>query len=76
MKIFEDSFQHKLIYVFEIRDAAHKGLLKIGDTTVNTDRNINDLVPNCKVLNQHLSYCITLYRHLQAQQVQFVQKYF
>ena len=26
--------------------------MKIGDTTVNTDRNINDLVPNCKVLNQ------------------------
>ena len=52
MKVFEDSFRYKLIYIFEIRDNAHKGLLKIGDTTVNTDCNINDLVSNCKILNQ------------------------
>ena len=52
MEAFENSFQYKLIYIFEIRDDAHKGLLKIGDATVNTDCNIEDLVPNCKILNQ------------------------
>ena len=52
MKIFEDSFQHKLIYVFEIRDDAHRGLLKIGDATVKTDEKIENLLPNCKILNQ------------------------
>ena len=52
MKNFEDSFQYKLIYVFEIRDDAHKGLLKIGDATVKTDEKIENLLPNCKILNQ------------------------
>ena len=52
MKIFEDSFQYKLIYVFEIRDDAHRGLLKIGDATVKTDEKIENLLPNCKILNQ------------------------
>ncbi len=27
--IFGDSFEYKLIYIFEINDEAHKGLLKI-----------------------------------------------
>ena len=49
---FEDSFQYKLIYIFEIRDDTHKGLLKIGDTTIKTDCNFADLLPNCKILNQ------------------------
>ena len=52
MKVFEDSFQYKLIYIFEIRDDTHKGLLKIGDTTIKTDCNFADLLPNCKILNQ------------------------
>lgn len=44
MKIFDDAFQRKLIYIFEIDDAAHKGLLKIGETT------IKNLPPNEKNL--------------------------
>ena len=34
MKIFDDAYQRKLIYIFKIDDAAHKGFLKIGDTTI------------------------------------------
>ena len=32
--VFGTSFEYKLIYVFAINDEAHKGLLKIGDTTI------------------------------------------
>ena len=34
---FPSSFQCKVIYIFSIDDAAHKGLLKIGDTTLKDD---------------------------------------
>ena len=49
--MFTASFGYKLIYIFEIRDEAHKGLLKIGDTTIKTDEPIDKLPPNCKALN-------------------------
>ena len=52
MKVFENSFHYKLIYIFEINDATHKGLLKIGDATIKTAVDIKDLSPNCKLLNQ------------------------
>ena len=51
-KIFTESFEFKLIYIFEIRDEAHKGLLKIGDTTIRTDESVDNLPPNCRALNQ------------------------
>ena len=35
--VFGTSFEYKLIYVFAINDEAHKGLLKIGDTTIQSD---------------------------------------
>ena len=50
--VFETSFEYKLIYVFAINDEAHKGLLKIGDTTIQSDASIDALFPNCKALNQ------------------------
>lgn len=50
--IFGTSFEYKLIYVFAINDEPHKGLLKIGDTTIQSDAPIDTLFPNCKVLNQ------------------------
>ena len=34
--VFGTAFEYKLIYVFAINDEAHKGLLKIGDTTIQT----------------------------------------
>lgn len=51
-KIFQESFEYKLIYVFAIGDDKHKELLKIGDATVQTDSPIDTLVPNCHALNQ------------------------
>ena len=50
--VFGTAFEYKLIYVFAINDEAHKGLLKIGDTTIQSDASIDALVPNCKALNQ------------------------
>lgn len=50
--LFTPSFEYKLIYIFEIRDETHKGLLKIGDTTIQTEETIDNLPPNCKALNQ------------------------
>ena len=50
--LFESSFEYKLIYIFEIQDDVHKGLLKIGDATIKTEESIDRLSPNCKALNQ------------------------
>ncbi|MBQ4437937.1 Eco57I restriction-modification methylase domain-containing protein [bacterium] len=49
---FNAAFKYKLIYIFAIPDEDHKGLLKIGETTVSTDKNLEELSPNSKELNQ------------------------
>ncbi len=49
---FKKSFNYKLIYIFEVRSDTHKGLLKIGDTTICTEKSIDNLPPNCTELNQ------------------------
>ena len=51
-KMFSSAFEYKLIYIFEIKSESHKGLLKIGDTTIQTDDSIDNLPPNCRALNQ------------------------
>lgn len=53
MSIFEQSFKYKVIYIFEINDELHNGLLKIGDATLKTNKNWDDesLNPNSKELN-------------------------
>src|SRR5690625_3987561 len=51
-KMFTSAFEFKLIYIFEIKSESHKGLLKIGDTTIQTDDSIDNLPPNCRALNQ------------------------
>lgn len=50
--VFGSSFEYKLIYVFAINDETHKGLLKIGDTTIQSNASIDALSPNCKALNR------------------------
>lgn len=45
---FQKNFHYKLIYIFSIEDAAHKGLLKIGDATIKTTKL---LPPNSAELN-------------------------
>ena len=54
MKVFESSFQYKVIYIFEINDNEHKGLLKIGDATLKTNKMFDDasLQPNSRELNE------------------------
>ena len=48
---FEDAFQYKLIYIFSIDDATHRGRFKIGDTTLTTNRPAKFFKPNCPELN-------------------------
>ena len=53
-KYFEE-LKPKLIYVFRINDAAHKGCLKIGEATMDVDPDevdITAIVPGSKVLNK------------------------
>ncbi len=45
------SLKAKLIYVFSINDARHRGLVKIGDTTLDEATSIF-LPPNCKELKE------------------------
>uniref|UniRef100_UPI00402AF58B Eco57I restriction-modification methylase domain-containing protein n=1 Tax=Succinivibrio sp. TaxID=2053619 RepID=UPI00402AF58B len=49
---YTNSFKYKLIYIFGIPDEAHKGVLKIGEATVDTVLPIDQLNPNCSELNK------------------------
>lgn len=49
---FKNAFEYKVIYVFTIEDVAHRGLVKIGDATLNSTTSIDKLFPSCKELNQ------------------------
>lgn len=61
MNSFQSTFEYKLIYVFRITDEAHKGLLKIGEATCNTDKAPTDLIPNCHELNIAAKFRINQY---------------
>ena len=52
MGTFRPTCCYKLIYIFRINDDLHKGMLKIGETTLRTTKSIAELVPNCHDLNQ------------------------
>lgn len=47
---FKNAFEYKLIYIFRINDARHKGLVKIGDASVDA-KDWQNLSPNCTILN-------------------------
>ena len=49
---FISTFDYKLIYIFRINDEAHKGLLKIGDATIHTNKVYEAFAPSCRDLNQ------------------------
>ena len=49
---FKNAFEYKVVYVFTIDDQAHKGLVKIGDATLQTSTPIDQLSPNSRELNQ------------------------
>jgi len=50
MAKFESTAKYKLIYIFEIQDESHKGLLKIGEATIASS-DPAALVANCHDLN-------------------------
>lgn len=52
MDRFDQTYSYKLIYAFSMPYDTHKGLLKVGEATLNTDIKPTSLVPNCRVLNQ------------------------
>ena len=51
MNRFTSTFTYTLIYVFGINDKEHKGLLKIGEATLRSDKTPDLLFPNCRDLN-------------------------
>ena len=48
---FTSSLKLKLIYVFRINDAAHRGCLKVGEATCDND-NVFGLAPNSQALHE------------------------
>ncbi len=57
---FTSSLKLKLIYVFRINDAAHRGCLKVGEATCDND-NVFGLAPNSKPLNESAKKRINQY---------------
>ena len=57
---FISSLKLKLIYVFRINDAAHRGCLKVGEATCDND-NVFGLAPNSKALNESAKKRINQY---------------
>ncbi len=57
---FTSSLKLKLIYVFRINDAAHRGCLKVGEATCDND-NLFGLAPNSKALNESAKKRINQY---------------
>lgn len=50
-RIFNQAFEQKLIYVYRINDAAHEGVLKIGEASCEAGMAYFAFAPNCKELN-------------------------
>lgn len=48
---FVSTYSYRLVYVFKIYDDLHKGILKIGEATLDTDKQREDLIDNCDELN-------------------------
>ncbi len=57
---FTSLLKLKLIYVFRINDAAHKGCLKVGEATCDSD-DVTCLAPNSKALNDSAKRRINQY---------------
>ena len=52
MERFEQTLAYKLIYVFSMPYDDHKGLLKVGEATLKSNKQPNDILPNSRDLNQ------------------------
>ena len=51
-KLFHSTFNYRLIYILAVPGEEHKGMLKIGKASIDTDLPIEKLQPNCKELNK------------------------
>lgn len=49
---FNNPYEYKIIYVFTINSKTHKGLIKIGQTSLSTNTPFNELPPNSSKLNK------------------------
>ena len=49
---FKETFSYIVIYLIAIEDSKHKGLIKIGQTKLNTHSKVDRLTPNCSELNK------------------------
>lgn len=49
---FNNTFDYKIIYIFKIYDEMHKGILKIGETTLKTHHSLESLADNSDELNE------------------------
>ena len=48
---FVSTYSYRIIYIFKIYDELHKGILKIGESTLSTNKTISELIDNCEELN-------------------------
>ena len=60
-QIYAGTAQYNLIYIFAIHDEAHKGYLKIGETSFSSPSSYKQLAPNCNELNQNAHIRIKQY---------------
>ena len=58
---FVSTYSYKIIYVFKIDDELHKRILKIGESTLNTNKSVSQLTDNCAELNDSASNRIRQY---------------
>ena len=49
---FKNTFSYIVIYLITREDEKHKGLIKIGQTKLNTNISTDKLSPNCSELNK------------------------
>lgn len=49
---FTNAFAYKVIYAFTINDDVHRGLIKVGDATLDSNLTPDNFPPNCHALNQ------------------------
>ena len=55
MERFDSTVSYTVIYAYSIPDNKHKGLLKVGMTTLSSDLKPSELIPNCRAMNQQPS---------------------
>ena len=60
---YKSTFAYKLIYIMRISDKEHKGLLKIGEATLDSTLGPSQLPPCCDALNAAAHSRIKEYTH-------------